>query len=77
MRNQGMPDLHNGKRGNQFVKIDVFIPTKLSNNQKNLFEEFAKESPEMIISKFKEEASNWIEEKDLIDDVTFVVIKVK
>ena len=46
MRGQGMPDLHNGKRGNQFVKIDVLIPTKLSKQQKELFEEFSKDEIE-------------------------------
>ncbi|MCK4884393.1 MAG: molecular chaperone DnaJ, partial [Candidatus Diapherotrites archaeon] len=46
MRGQGMPDLHNGKRGNQFVKIDVLVPTKLSKQQKELFEEFSKDEIE-------------------------------
>lgn len=43
----------------------------------NLFKELATESAEKIISKLKEECSKWIKEKDLIDDVTFVVIKIK
>jgi serine phosphatase RsbU (regulator of sigma subunit)/ligand-binding sensor domain-containing protein len=44
---------------------------------RNLFEEFASESPEEIISKLKDAGSEWINDKDPDDDVTFVVIKVK
>ena len=44
---------------------------------RNLFEEFASESPEEIITKLKNAGSEWINDKDPDDDVTFVVIKVK
>lgn len=42
-----------------------------------LFEEIAGESPEDIISKFKNTGTEWVDNKDPDDDVTFVVIKVK
>jgi serine phosphatase RsbU (regulator of sigma subunit) len=44
---------------------------------RNLFEEFAHESPEEIITKLKDAGSEWNNDKDPDDDVTFVVIKVK
>ena len=48
-----------GSRGNQYVEIDVKIPTKLNQKQKELLMEFAKESGEeidyknSILDKFK------------------------
>ena len=44
---------------------------------RNLFEELADESPEDIIRKLKNAGSEWVNDKDPDDDVTFVVIKVK
>ena len=44
---------------------------------KNLFEEVAGLSPEEIISKLKNAGSDWVNDKEPDDDVTFVVIKVK
>ena len=44
---------------------------------RNLFEELAERSPEDIISGLNKAGSNFINENDPDDDVTFVVIKVK
>ena len=44
---------------------------------RNLFEEVAEKTPEQIIEQLKNSGSEWVEEKDPDDDVTFVVIKVK
>ncbi len=44
---------------------------------RNLFEELANEAPEEIISKLKDAGSEWVNDNDPDDDVTFVVIKVK
>ena len=44
---------------------------------RNLFEEVSGESPEEIITKLKSAGSEWVNDKDPDDDVTFVVIKVK
>jgi len=44
---------------------------------RNLFEKISGESPEDIITKLKDAASEWTNDKDPDDDVTFVVIKVK
>jgi molecular chaperone DnaJ len=38
----GMPSLHNHKRGDLFVRVNVKIPTKLSQEQRDLLEAFAK-----------------------------------
>jgi molecular chaperone DnaJ len=38
----GMPGLQRGKRGELFVKVNVKIPKKLSQRQKELLEEFSK-----------------------------------
>ena len=44
---------------------------------KNLFEEISGDSPENIITKLKDAGSDWTNDADPDDDVTFVVIKVK
>ncbi len=44
---------------------------------RNLFEDLAEEAPDEIISKLKDAGSEWVNDKDPDDDVTFVVIKVK
>ncbi|MFQ6120747.1 MAG: molecular chaperone DnaJ [Methanosarcinales archaeon] len=48
LKNQGMPDLHTNKRGDQLVKVVVKIPEKLDKNQKRLLKEFVKISGEKI-----------------------------
>ncbi|MDR2603470.1 MAG: molecular chaperone DnaJ [Puniceicoccales bacterium] len=43
IKGQGMPDLnHPGNRGNQYVKITIDVPTKLSREQKEKLQEFEK-----------------------------------
>jgi molecular chaperone DnaJ len=43
IKGQGMPDLHrSGSRGNQYVKIAIDVPTKLSREQKEKVQEFEK-----------------------------------
>ncbi len=44
---------------------------------RNLFEEVAGESPEEIIQKLRDAGTDWVNNADPDDDVTFVVIKVK
>jgi serine phosphatase RsbU (regulator of sigma subunit) len=44
---------------------------------RNLFEELAGYTPEEIIKKLKDAGSDWVNDKEPDDDVTFVVIKVK
>ncbi len=44
---------------------------------RSFFEEIGDKEPEEIIRKFKDEGSNWVNDRDPDDDVTFVVIKVK
>ncbi len=44
---------------------------------RNLFEDLADQSPEEIITNLKNAGSEWANDKDPDDDVTFVVIKVK
>ncbi|MCB0746205.1 MAG: SpoIIE family protein phosphatase, partial [Ignavibacteriae bacterium] len=44
---------------------------------KTQFTEIAKKHPEEIIQYFKSSGSDWVNDKDPDDDVTFVVIKVK
>jgi len=48
LKNQGMPDLHTHKRGDQLVKIVVRIPGKLNRDQKKLLKEFVRISEERI-----------------------------
>lgn len=44
---------------------------------RNLFEEVAERTPEEIITNLKDRGSEWVNDADPDDDVTFVVIKVK
>ena len=47
------------------------------NKARRYFEDIGNKEPEEIIRKFKDEGSNWVNDRDPDDDVTFVVIKVK
>jgi serine phosphatase RsbU (regulator of sigma subunit) len=67
-----------------FLTSDGFPELKNANNEmfgykrvRSLFENLANESPEAMISKLKDTGSDWVNDKDPDDDVTFVVIKVK
>lgn len=42
MKGKGMPDLHGAHHGDQFVVIDIEIPKKLTDKQKELLAEFAR-----------------------------------
>jgi len=66
MMSDGFPELQN--RNSEMLGFQ---------QTKHLFEECALESPEDIIASLKNAGSNWINDKDPDDDVTFVVIKVK
>ncbi len=59
LRNFGMPHLQSHGRGDLFVHIDVKIPTKLSREQRRLFEELSETLP----------AENAPHEKSLLDKV--------
>lgn len=48
LRGQGMPSLRGGNRGNMYVTANVVIPKKLSNQQRELLEEFARISGDEI-----------------------------
>jgi len=42
LRGKGIPDLHGHGRGDQHVRVKVVTPTKLTERQKELMQEFAK-----------------------------------
>jgi serine phosphatase RsbU (regulator of sigma subunit) len=62
----GFPELHNPEE-------------KLLGYEKvySSFKEVAEKEPEEIIRHLNEEGNRWRKDKELLDDVTFVVIKVK
>ena len=66
MMSDGFPELHN-------VSDDLFGYDRAF----TAIEKAAEKEPEEIISHFKNEADRWSENKELEDDITFVVIKVK
>jgi len=66
LMSDGFPELFNDKKEMYGYK-----------RARNYFEEIAGETPEEIITKLKNEGSNWTADQDPNDDVTFVVIKVK
>ena len=50
VKGKGMPDLHTGQVGDLYVKVMLDVPTKLSNQQRTLLEEFARISGEHVDS---------------------------
>ncbi len=66
MMSDGFPELFNNKK-------EMFGYKRT----RNLFEELAEKEPEEIISELKDAGSDWVNDNDPDDDVTFVVIKVK
>lgn len=46
LKDKGIPSIRNGARGDQYVRIIVEIPKNLSSRQREILEEFAKESNE-------------------------------
>jgi len=42
IKSKGMPDLHTGKRGDLYVKVEIQVPTKLDEKQKRALREYAK-----------------------------------
>jgi len=48
IRGKGMPSLHGHGRGDELVRVNLRVPTKLSKRQKQLLEELARESGEKV-----------------------------
>lgn len=48
LKNKGIADLHGGPAGDELVRVNLDIPTRLSSQQRRLMEEFAKLSREEI-----------------------------
>jgi molecular chaperone DnaJ len=44
MKDQGMPCLDSGARGSQYVCVEIDVPKKLSREQREALENFAKHS---------------------------------
>lgn len=51
LKGKGMPDLHGHHHGDQYVRVMLEVPKKLSAKQKDLLEEYARVSGEEIINK--------------------------
>lgn len=50
LKGKGMPNLHTGHQGDQYVKVMLQVPASLTGEQRRLLEEFAKTSGEEISS---------------------------
>ncbi|MBN1869092.1 MAG: molecular chaperone DnaJ [Candidatus Omnitrophica bacterium] len=50
LRGKGMPSLRGGYKGEQYVKVMIEVPKRLSGEQKSLLEQFAKISGENVSS---------------------------
>jgi molecular chaperone DnaJ len=48
LKGKGMPDLHGGAPGDQFVKVMIQVPTRLTVDQRRLLEEYARVSGQDI-----------------------------
>jgi len=44
LKEEGMPNIRTGRKGDEMVRVTVEVPKKMSKKQKELIEEFAKES---------------------------------
>jgi molecular chaperone DnaJ len=44
LRDRGMPNLRGGGKGNQFVRVHIDVPKKLTSEQRSLLEQYAKVS---------------------------------
>ena len=66
MMSDGYPELHN--QSDELFGYEKVLST-IGNN--------AEKEPEELIKLLKEEGTEWRGEKELLDDVTFVVVKVK
>ena len=42
LRGQGLPDVHGGARGDEFVKVEVEVPRKLTPRMEEILRELAK-----------------------------------
>ena len=51
LKSKGMPDVHGGYAGDQYVKVMLEVPERLTGEQRRLLEEFARISAEEISSK--------------------------
>ena len=62
LKGKGVPRLHGSGRGDQYVRINVEIPSKISKKQKDLLEEFTNESKPSAyknVSRFTKEFSKY------------------
>ena len=41
MKGNGIPNLHSGEKGDQYVKVRIIVPKKLNKKQKELLKEFS------------------------------------
>ena len=48
LRSKGMPDLHGGSPGDQYVRVMLEVPSRLTVEQKRLLEEYARVSGEIV-----------------------------
>jgi molecular chaperone DnaJ len=51
LKGKGLPDLHSREIGDELVKVDIEIPARLTSQQKQLIEEFARLNGESLGSK--------------------------
>lgn len=60
MKGQGIKDLRSGKPGNEYVHLNVKVPTSLTKEQKNILSSFkqASNSKDSFFSKFKKSFKN-------------------
>ena len=49
LREKGMPDVHSGRPGDQYVRVMIQVPTQLSSEQRRILEEYARVSGEDIL----------------------------
>ncbi|MBF0478371.1 MAG: molecular chaperone DnaJ [Candidatus Omnitrophica bacterium] len=48
LRGEGMPDVHSGSKGDLYVRVMIEVPTRLTEEQRKLLEDFARLSGEEV-----------------------------
>ena len=53
IRNQGLPDLRSGRKGDELIKVTIEIPRKLSADQEKLLRQFAETEDNVVMPETK------------------------
>lgn len=53
LKDKGVPDLRSSRKGDQFVEVQIEIPTKISKADRELYEQLQNEKSDTVFNRFK------------------------